>query len=177
MGATSWNIRELKEAKKRMRAEAERILQDALVAVCERLVGDALREKEYRNLTGNTVTSYTCGVFVRGRLVHVAQSGEGMSAPIRGKLRKGESHYFDPDYDGRRRRGTGSTDTDGGHGGDTAMDFIFSHKAGKRGFEIVMTTGTEYSTYLETEHDLNVLTDTYENAKGILLSNLKPIGR
>lgn len=38
-----------------------------------------------------------------------------------------------------------------------------------------MTTGTEYSVYLENTRKLNVLTETYQGLKSILLDNLKPI--
>ena len=38
-----------------------------------------------------------------------------------------------------------------------------------------MTTGTEYSEYLENVRNLNVLTDTSKSGKDILLKELKPM--
>jgi hypothetical protein len=38
-----------------------------------------------------------------------------------------------------------------------------------------MTTGTEYSEYIEEVRHLDVLTGTYEAAKGILAKGFKPI--
>ena len=43
------------------------------------------------------------------------------------------------------------------------------------GFSVVMTTGTEYSEYLENVRNLNVLTDTFKSSKGIMLEELKPM--
>lgn len=170
------NNRELADAKKRMRAEVENYFTERLVRVCDRLVEDAVASKEYKNLTGNTVTSYTCGLYVNGSLSYVVQSGEGMTAPVRKKLRKGEYHYFNPDYDGVKRGAKGTVETDGGWGTSTAMSFVMGYKPRwKRGFAIVMTTGTEYSEFLEQEHDLNVLTDTYEYVSDVMFNNFKPI--
>ena len=35
--------------------------------------------------------------------------------------------------------------------------------------------GTEYSEYIESSRNLNVLTETWQRARQILLQNLKPI--
>ena len=53
--------------------------------------------------------------------------------------------------------------------------FLFGYKAPQRGIALVMTTGTEYSEYLETEHDMNVLTETYNSVLDILLGSFKPV--
>ena len=45
----------------------------------------------------------------------------------------------------------------------------------RKGFAIVMTTGTEYSVYIEQVHGLNVMTDTFQRAKSILNKNVRPI--
>ena len=176
-GINAINDRELREAKKRMRVEVDDALTNAWIPVCDRLITDALYKREYNNLTGNTITSYTCGVYVRGKLTYFIQSRGRLDPPVRVKLRKGEYHYFDPDYDGRRRDFKGIVDTDGGFGANTAMDFLFSYKAPKRGIALVMTTGTEYSEFLEAERDKNVLTETYNSVADIMFSSFKPIQR
>lgn len=174
-GISALNNREFAEARKRMRAEVEKTSTDALDSVCERLIQDALYKREYSNLTGNTITSYTCGLYVKGRMTYFIQSRGRLKPPIRVKLRKGEYHYFKPDYDGNNRGFTGTVDTDGRFGANTAMDFLFGYKAPQRGIALVMTTGTEYSEYLETEHDMNVLTETYNSVLDILLGSFKPV--
>ena len=168
-GISALNNREFAEARKLMRAEVEKTSTDALDSVCDRLIEDALAEKGYKNFTGNTVTSYTCGLYVNGRLTYFIQSQGRLKPPIRVKLRAGEYYYAMPDYDGRYRGFRGIVDTNGGFGTNTAMEFLFGYKAPQRGIALVMTTGTEYSEFLETEWDKNVLTDTYQNARKILL--------
>ena len=42
---------------------------------------------------------------------------------------------------------------------------------------IVMTTGTEYSEFLEAERDTNVLTETYNSVADIVFGSFKPIRR
>jgi len=46
-----------------------------------------------------------------------------------------------------------------------------------KGLSIIMTTGTEYSTYLESVHNLNVLSDTAKgsNVKNLLYTSFKPL--
>ena len=67
-------------------------------------------------------------------------------------------------------------DVDGELGADSAADFLSSYRPFiKKGFSVVMTTGTEYSEYLENVRNLNVLTDTYKSANGIVLEELKPM--
>ena len=172
-GIGSINREALKEAMKVVKTDVEGYFVERLMRVCDALVEDAVKSKEYRNLTGNTVTSYTCGLFVNGSLRYVSRSGDGMPSPVRMKLGKGEKHFFDPDYDGARRFATGTVETDGGYGSDSAMSFLQGYKTRRKGFAIVMTTGTEYSTYLEEEHDLNVLTDTFQRAREVLFNQVK----
>ena len=146
-----------------------------LIKMCDDLIDDALAEKEYGNFTGNTVTSYACGLFISGRLSYVSLSSDKLDGPIRIKLAKGESAYLDPDYDGGARAIKGTVETDGKYGYQTSLDFLNFYNSNSKGFEIVMCTGTEYSSYIEEEIGANVLTDTFINSKQILLSNLKPM--
>ena len=170
------NNRELADAKKRMRAEVENYFTERLVRVCDRLVEDAVASKEYRNLTGNTVTSYTCGLYVNGSLSYVVQSGEGMTAPVRKKLRKGEYHYF---KSGLRRREEGSQ-RDSGDG--WRLGNQHSHVV-RHGVQAPLEArlchcddhGHGIFGVLEQEHDLNVLTDTYEYVSDVMFNNFKPI--
>jgi hypothetical protein len=55
------------------------------------------------------------------------------------------------------------------------MWFLENYRAPRNRICSVMTTGTEYSEYIEEVRHLDVLTGTYEAAKGILAKGFKPI--
>ena len=129
---------------------------DVLTKCCEELIQDALDNKSgFRNLTGNTITSYACGLFMDGRFSYFVCSGDSMKQPVRVKLTKGET-FVGVSYDNQNRRFTGTIET-------------------KKGFEIVMCTGTEYSTYLENVLNADVLTGTFQRAQNTLFKNFKPM--
>lgn len=151
---------------------------DCLVKCCDRLADDAA--ESYRSpigsFTGNTVTSYACGLYVDSVFSYYYSNGEKMRSPVRTKLRKGETAFLDPDYEGRRRRLAGTTDTDGGFGSDFSFRFLSRRRARARnGFELVVCVGTEYSGYIESVLHGNVLTDTFGRAPRILAGNFKPM--
>jgi hypothetical protein len=147
---------------------------------CQDLFLSADREKQYMNLTGNTFTSYACGIYRDGSLVEVLLSSDYKRPPVRLKLTAGEMWLPEidgADYDGRLRPFRADVATDRGVGEATSMTFLRSYvPATKRGYEVVMCTGTEYSTFLEQVRHLNVLTNTFMEAPGLFFMNLKPIG-
>nr|DAN25965.1 MAG TPA: hypothetical protein [Caudoviricetes sp.]DAN49066.1 MAG TPA: hypothetical protein [Caudoviricetes sp.] len=151
---------------------------DCLAKVCEQLADDAV--KNYRSpigaFTGNTITGYACGLYVNGALTYYYSNGDKMKSPVRVKLSKGETDYLSPDYGGRNRRFTGTVDTDKGFGKDFSFKYLSRYKSkAKNGFEIVVCSGTEYSSYIENVWHGNVLTDTFERAPNILAKNFKPM--
>lgn len=159
---------------------ARRLISDYLYAAiersCLRLIDHALKEREFDGFTGNTQTSYACGIYYNGGLMGMIISGNSMKKPVRLKVRKGERAYLKNPYEGKARTVIGRVDVDGETGADSAADFLSSYKPFiKKGFSVVMTTGTEYSEYLENVRNLNVLTDTFQSSKGIMLEELKPM--
>lgn len=151
---------------------------DSLLKACEQLADDAV--KNYRSpigpFTGNTITSYACGLYVDGVFRYYYGNGNKMESPVRVKLSKGETAYLSPDYGGRNRKLTGTVDTDKGFGEAYSFKYLSRYKSqvGK-GFEIVVCSGTEYSSYIENVWHGNVLTDTFERAPKILSNNFKPM--
>jgi hypothetical protein len=140
---------------------------------CMALFASADAAREYRNLTGNTFTSYACGIYRDGALKDVLLSADYKRPPVRVKLQKGE--VFDGDtYDGNRAVFKATADTDGGYGRDTSLRFLRQYRPKvMKGFEVVMCTGTEYSTVLESRKGLNVLTNTFLYSRAIFFRNLK----
>lgn len=151
---------------------------DCMTKACEELADDAV--KNYRSpigaFTGNTITSYACGLYMDGILSYYYSNGDKMKSPVRAKLAKGETAFLNPDYEGRSRKFTGKTDTDKGFGEGFSFKFLSQYKSRvKKGLEIVVCSGTEYSSYIENVWHGNVLTDTFERAPKILAKNFKPM--
>ena len=107
------------------------------------LLDDAMVSAEYRNLTGNTITSLAFGIYRNFGLSEVIYI-EGLKPAIRVKLTKGEYVRQFIDYDSNYRSYyRGDVDTDAGYGETTSMRFLQSYKP-KTSQAIVLTTGTEY---------------------------------
>ena len=156
-------------------------LYQALVSLAHDLIKSAEFEREYRNLTGNTITSYAVGIYKDGALIEIIQNSN-RKPPIRVKLTRGEAWVKFKDYDGNfRKKAVGIVKTDKGWGDDTSINFLTSYDppfmSSKTG--IVMCTGTEYSEFLEEAAGLNVLTSTRKEleafGESMLVRNLRPI--
>jgi len=155
-------------------------LYEALVSLAHELIQSAEFEKEYMNLTGNTLTSYAVGIYKDGALIEIIQNSN-LRPPVRVKLTRGEAVIGFTDYDGNfRKKFVGKVETDRGWGDDTSIKFLTSYdppfRSSKTG--IVMCTGTEYSEFLEMQ-GANVLTATKKEleafGESMLIRNLRPI--
>ena len=143
--------------------------------LCERLLLEVPKHREFLGFTGNTQTSYACGLYVDGVLEGIVVQRNWSDAPVRKKIGNGQWVYLRNPYEGRSRSVYGKIDTSDGFGLDTSIEFLRSYQAKKSHIQIVMTTGTEYSEFLEAVRGLDVLTGTYESAKTILAQGFKPM--
>lgn len=176
MATTIDNTAELARAKKKMKELVSGHVYDMLVKTCDDLLGDAVTSKSYSGFTGNTQTSYTCGLYIDGTFAYYVNQRMWSAEPVRKKIPLGVYVYLKKPYEGRPRGVRGKVNVDSLYGKDNALQFLKSYKrAPKNGFAIIMTTGTEYSIYLEQTKGLNVLTDTFQHARSILSKNVKPI--
>lgn len=131
-------------------------------------------QTDFRNLTGNTITSLAFGVYDNGKVVSMGFNKHYPPA-IRNKLIKGEEVFDFEDYDGNLRKYyRAKIVTDADYGKNTSIDFLQSYKPTGQ-FAMVFTTGTEYSEYLEQKLKLNVLTDGFEYARNTILQSFKPM--
>jgi len=131
-----------------------------LTTFCYKLILSAEENRSYENLTGNTVTSYSCGIYNNKKLVSVIQDRD-IPPPVRVKLTEGEimpkgsmtygGEPLDFDYEAE-------TKTDQRYGDDTAWWFLSRFKPMYMGYCVVMTTGTEYSIYIHALHRMDVMT-------------------
>ena len=163
---------------KKARAIMSGYLYDSLIKFCDALVSDALQKRGFQSFTGNTITSFACGIYIDGALSYVVSSGETMPAPVHAKIERGCLVYLRNPYEGVPRATRGKVDIVYNQSGmETSVRILQGFKPTIKGFSVIMTTGTEYSTYLENVYHLNVLTETSEeaNIKHLLYSSFKPL--
>lgn len=162
--------------------KAKKMIDDriinGLVNAAKDLILDAEFEKEYNNLTGNTLTSYAVGIYSKMRLralISIYDVDSGIDRPTRIKLsnRKGYQKVIHYDTGDEIYVKTDSFEkTSGEYGHDTSEEFLRQFIPDNMGYFLVMCTGTEYSGILEYG-GLNVLTDTFMKSPKIFFSNLK----
>lgn len=143
--------------------------------LCERLLMEVPRHRDFLGFTGNTQTSYACGLYVDGKLEGIVTQNNWNSPPVRRKVGYGEWVYLRQPYEGKSRSVKGKVNITDDYGLDTSIKFLKSYNAQKNKIQIVMTTGTEYSVILEAVRNLDVLTGTFEAAKRILAEGFKPM--
>lgn len=147
---------------------------EKLEELCKFMVETYLPEgKEFSDVTGNTVTSYSYGIYYKGSLVSYGDSNK--KPAIRVKLTNGEN-FSGTAYDGNEiEYFKAKVKTDQGYGNDTAFEFLSSYRPKGKGFSVVITTGTEYSAYLENVRELNVLSESIDHFEGEFLHFFKPM--
>lgn len=150
------------------------------------ILSDAATRKKYKNLTGNTLTSLSAGLFVGKKLKTIVNVRSVMSLPdpTRPKISsEGGSYEFSIYQSGRRKRLWGNLlknnfieadDTEFGF--ERAMNVLKAYSPNNE-FELVITTGTEYSAYLQYVKNLNVLLETFKQVEngGLFLQKMVSI--
>lgn len=119
----------------------------------ERDVENAYKNHEFRNLTFNTQDSYGGAVYFKGKM-------------------HGTPYFLEQ----KAECGTKSIQmkTDGQFGHEKALEYLLSCHP-KEEYTYRVTTGTEYSKFLERERNLDVLTGAFNDAKERKLSEFKLI--
>lgn len=153
----------------------EDVLYNSLVDSADALLRRVATNRQFIGFTGNTQTSYACGVYVNGRLVHVSVQQNWNEPTRRMKVRNGKTVFLSSPYEGRPRAVTGKVDIEENHGLVLSLKQLEEYKAPRKGIALMMTTGTEYSVYIEQSMSLDVLTNTFKDAARIIESNWKRI--
>ena len=136
------------------------------------LLVDAMGRKEFGDLTGNTLTSYVAGIYENGILYNTITLLDVayLEHPVLEKLSNDDGIVQIERYDDGHivTINTNSfVNTDKRFGVETAKDFLVKYTPpNPKGFSLVITTGTEYSEYIEETRKLNVLTETFLWAEG-----------
>lgn len=157
-------------------ALVNRVVYSVVEKTCVKLIKHAIGNKGYDSFTGNTVTSYACGIYYNGDLMGIILAADGMKKPVAKKIKKGKRLFLKRPYEGKSRAVKGTVKVDDFYGAESSEKFLESYRPIiKNGYAIVMTTGTEYSEYLENVRELNVLSDTQKDSIDILLSSITPL--
>lgn len=160
-------------------AEAYRMIEDvlynSLMDAADKLLLRADTNRQFVGFTGNTQTSYMAGVYMYGRLQGIVYQRTSTQPTRRMKIPKGKTVYLSNPYEGNPRAVKGMVDIYENHGLQTSLKFLQGYKSSPKGIGIVITTGTEYSEYIESVRHLDVLTNTFKDAARIIDQNWKKI--
>lgn len=148
-----------------------RFLLGRLAEYGAELLEDARFSAEYTSFTGNTLTSLAYGLYENGKLTDVVFIS-GVKPPVHAKVEKGQTLYLNFPHEGDARAVTGQVDIVDQWGTETSIKML-NDVCPKRGNGIIVTTGTEYSTFLENVKDLNVLSDTFLKARNEGLQDMR----
>ena len=149
---------------------------DSIVKSATDLLRTVAKYREFQGFTGNTQTSYACGIYVNKRCRRIILQTNWEEPPRIAKIPAGKFVYLENPYEGDARgvRAKRNIQTDGDFGQNTSVRFLLEYKdTPSNGWGLVMTTGTEYSEYLETVRGLDVLTGTAEEAISVIMNNFK----
>lgn len=156
----------------------EEYILDCLEQSAVELLEVVAKHREFQGFTGNTQTSYACGIYVNKSCRRIVLQNNWNEPPRRVKIPPGKFVYLENPYEGDARgvRAIRSVTNDGDYGQNTSVRFLMEYDSTpKEGWGLVMTTGTEYSEYLETVKGLDVLTGTAEEAASVIMRNFKPM--
>jgi hypothetical protein len=177
MGRREKNIKTLKKGFALFDKAIEDYVIDTLTNSGELLLAAVARNRTYTGFTGNTQTSYACGIYAHGVLKNVVYQQNWSAPPVRMKVQKNQFVFLSRPYEGNPRGVRGAVDVDNNFGLATSLEFLRQYKGSvKNGWGFVITTGTEYSEFLETVYHMDVLTNTADEASYIILSNMRPMG-
>lgn len=153
----------------------EDVIYNSLIDAADRLLVRVSTNRQFVGFTGNTQTSYMAGIYYNGRLSGVVYQHNWNEPTRRMKVRLGKTVYLANPYEGNPRAVTGQVNIGENHGIQTSIKFLEGYSAPKKGMCLVVTTGTEYSEYIEQVRNLDVLTNTWKDAERIINQNWRKI--
>ena len=162
-------------------AEAFRMFEDtvvnSLIASMQQMFAELPQKIGYSGFTGQTMTSYMGGIYLNGRLRYIVTEKAWTRHPVRGKMPKDATWFLANPYEGENKIRHGYVDITNPSGRALSLDFLQSYHAPSNRICAIVTTGTEYSTFLEEYFHKDVLTRTWLDAPKILDMNWKKIDK
>ena len=179
-----------------------RTLVQRCVPICRDLLNRADDTRGYTGFTGNTQTSYMClicigndiygtvtkekvGFFFQPKtyvkqnrytdpplMVKSGSNKIGAKTDLVHKVRYDEWAYLSHPYEGDARSVHGTVTVNNKTGEQTSIQILNEYKLKDGHITILLTTGTEYSEYLEEYRHFDVIAGAYAEAEGILKDKL-----
>lgn len=165
------NSKTIKAGLKIAKEKIHFVLIGRLAEYGQELLEDARFKAEYQSFTGNTITSLAFGVYERGSLTDVVFIS-GLKPPVHAKVKQNQTLWLSHPYEGEGRAVSGKVSIVDAWGDETSLNTL-KGLCPKGGNGIIVTTGTEYSVFLERAYDYNVLSGTALYAKNNALSDMK----
>ncbi len=159
---------------------ARHILNVILVPFAKDALQHAIKGRILRgsNMTGNTINSYAAGVYVKGHLAWIETPSGSIPGPLQRKLGRGQKFFTAQQrWDGEIQENTfkGKVSNNGGKEPERSVSFLKSYKAITDGWEVVVCNGVEYASYQENVMEIDVLTRSYDDAKFMFPTFIKPL--
>lgn len=157
------------------------ILNEIMIPIANDILVMAMSHREAigHNMTGNTINAYIVAVFKDGAKVWDSMSSGTIDSPLRSKLSSGDKFYAGSQrWDGntQERTFTAKVDTDQHTEiSSQTIDFVNSHKATSKGWEILACNGVEYASFQETSMGIDVLSESFANVQMWHKTFFKPI--
>lgn len=152
---------------------------DILSGLCDDLVKSFVANKQFYSVTGNTVTSFSVGLYYKGKRVHASYAADFMENPTRKTLKKGEAYDLPIYYDGGNV--TDPSGTKGpfvgsfGHGGQWGPTLGKSrisraHSRVRDTWNIIAVCPVEYAVY--NNKIFETMYNTYEEMPDLFTSQI-----
>jgi len=154
---------------KRIRQLSYKKTLSIMTEMCQKVVESFLfNEKYFKDVTGNTVTSFSAAVFYKGKKVYDVYAADYIHNPRRKTLRKGEKYDLPFYYDGITQANAAGVKTyvgEFGHGGQWGPTLGKSRISRMRSrvrdtWNLVAICPVEYAEY--NEKIFKSLYETYE---------------
>lgn len=123
------------------------------LALAEAVVRSFPDYKPFPSFTGNTVFSFSIGIYLDGKLVNIINYGDLIGIkPLRKKIQKGDLLFLKHPIEYIPRGVRGKVKTESEYGGDTSKKWLVTRKdAPREGLCIKAIVGTEYYAYIDPE--------------------------
>lgn len=135
---------------KLVRQKAASATLETLSRTADRVLAELQNLWKAHNITGNSFTGITVGVFYKGRLMYMAANGERQKEPTRPSLRKGERYNLPDTYDNEPNKGFKGTYGNGGQWGPTLGPWTMrrQHPAKRNTWELIILCPTSYAEFV-----------------------------
>lgn len=177
--------KEIEDGRRVMHNIVRNCLENSMKSSMFDILADAVNSyaAEKVHLTGNTINSFGCGLYVDGKCVQILLASDmGLEPATFSFAFVGAGGFSDWDtgeyvnavkpYKNKNYHFVGVDK--GKFGENAARDFLKNYKgAVSKGISLIVVAGVPYAEFLANKRKLDVLRSAYVDASGIISKNLK----